>query len=307
MNMKKVTIIIPCYNAEKYVNYCIESALNQSYPNIEIIIVNDGSPDNSLNIITQFNNRGRVKIINQSNKGAATARNTGLSYATGDYIQFLDADDVLDPYKIEVQIDFYKKNNWNKENLVFGKWTTLGKDITLMGANQKSVWHNYLNPTDILNDFVLTGCCLPPLVYLPPKSLIERAGNWNEKLSMNDDGEFFARILSVASSLHYCDDAISYYRSTPNSLSKRMSHKAALSQIQSQILIAEIMENNPNEKTKEAIYKMINESLRKLYPYYKQERIAGEEYLIHHFKMRPKYPSLNWKEWICYLMYPSLH
>lgn len=67
------------------------------------------------------------------------------------------------------------------------------------------------------------------------------------------------------------------------------------------------MENNPDVRTKEAIYKMINESLRKLYPYYKQERKAGEDYLTHHLKMPPKYPSLNWKEWIYYLMHPSLH
>ena len=219
----------------------------------------------------------------------------------------MDADDVLDPYKIENQINYYRQNNWSKEILVFGKWTTLGKEIALMGANQKSVWHNYTNPTDILNDFVLIGCCLPLFVYLTPKSLIEKAGNWNEKLSMNDDGEFFARVLSVASSLHYCDDAISYYRSTSNSLSKRMSHKAALSQIQSQILMAGVMENNPDARTKEAIYKMINESLRRFYPYYKKERKAGEEYLTHHLKMPPKYPSLNWKEWMYYFLHPSLH
>lgn len=225
----KVTIIIPCYNSQDYITESINSIFNQSYKNIETIIINDGSTDASLKIINKNPHINKIKVITQKNKGAAAARNIGLSYATGDFIQFLDADDVLDPHKIEAQIDYYKQNNWNKENLVFGKWTTLGKDITLMGVNQKSVWHNYLNPTDILNDFVLTGCCLPPIVYLTPKFLIEKAGIWNEKLSLNDDGEFFARVLSVASSLHYCDDAISYYRSTPNSLSKRMSHKAALS------------------------------------------------------------------------------
>lgn len=304
--MKLVSIIIPCYNSEKYIEKCINSALNQTYPNIEVIVINDGSTDSSLNIITQFINKVGVKIISQPNKGAAAARNTGLKHATGDFIQFLDSDDVLDPFKIETQINHYK-NNFNQAILVFGKWTTLGKDITQMGNNQKSVWHNYKNPTDILNDFVLNRCCLPQIVYLTPKSLIEKAGLWNENLSMNDDGEFFARVLSVAKSLHFCDNSISYYRPTPNSLSKSMSHKAALSQIQSQILMAEIMKKNPHPKTDEAIYQMLNESLRRLYPYYKKERKIGEKYLINYSHKSAVYPSLNWKEWIYYLLHPSLH
>ncbi len=305
--MSIVSIIIPLYNAEKYIEQCINSAFNQTYTNIEIIVVNDGSTDASLDIINKHPQINKIKVITQENKGAAAARNTGLTHANGDFIQFLDADDVLEPNKIEAQINLYKQYDYSQDILIFGKWSIIGLDLSKLGDNQKSIWHNYQKPADILNDFVLFGCCLPPIVYLTPKLLIEKAGNWNEKLSLNDDGEFFSRVLSVASSLHFCDDAISYYRSTPNSLSKRMSHKAALSQIQSQILMARVMENNPDARTKEAIYKMINESLRKLYPYFKQERKAGENYLAHHLKMPPKYPSLNWKEWIYYLLHPSLH
>ena len=94
--------------------------MNQSYRNIEIIIVNDGSTDSSLKFLTNFNNRG-VRIITQNNKGAAAAWNAGLNIATGDYIQFLDADDIVASNKIESQINYYKDNNWTQETLTFCK------------------------------------------------------------------------------------------------------------------------------------------------------------------------------------------
>ena len=183
-----------------------------------------------MQIVTQFNNRG-VKIITQPNKGAAAARNIGLKHATGDYIQFLDADDVLDANKISAQMSILEGLNHADNVLVSGKWTGLDKDISLMGNNQKAVWHSYKDPTDLLNDFAIIQCCLPLTVYLTPLKLIQKAGFWNESLSMNDDGEFFARVLAQAKELLFCTDSISYYRSVPNSLSKRMSDKAATSQI----------------------------------------------------------------------------
>ena len=229
-----------------------------------------------------------------------------MNIATGDYIQFLDADDILASNKIESQINYYKDNNWTQETLTFCKWTKLEIDISLMNNNHKSVWHNYDNPIDILNDFIINGCFLPLHAYLTPIKLINEAGKWNETLSKNDDGEFFARILSKATSIHYCDDGVAYYRYTPNSLSKRMSHKAAMSQIESQILMAEIMRTNPNPRTNKAIYKMINDSLRSFYPYYKKQRQIGEKYL-NSMNLMAEYPSLNYKEWIYYLLHPSLH
>src|SRR5690606_5350603 len=98
-----VSIIIPCYNAARWLPATLESALTQTWPATEIIVVDDGSSDDSLAIARGFAPRG-VKVISQTNRGASAARNRGLAEARGDFIQYLDADDLLSPRKIELQL-----------------------------------------------------------------------------------------------------------------------------------------------------------------------------------------------------------
>lgn len=97
-----VSVIIPCYNAESYITEAIDSALNQTYPNVEVIVVDDGSSDRSIEIIQAYGNR--VWIESGSHRGACAARNRGLALSQGEFIQFLDADDLLLPNKLEVQV-----------------------------------------------------------------------------------------------------------------------------------------------------------------------------------------------------------
>lgn len=198
----------------------------------------------------------RIKVVNQLNYGASIARNNGLRHATGDYIQFLDADDILDPCKIYNQMQLLAQYNYSDDILVFGRWSILKeKDIMQPSLNNQKIWHTYQNPIEILQDMVLIGCCLPPMAYLTPKRLLEKAGYWNEELTMNDDGEFFARVIAHSQKLIYCEEAASIYRSTPNSLSKRMSDKAATSQIKLLILTAEVLKSRPTQQTEKAIKK----------------------------------------------------
>jgi glycosyltransferase involved in cell wall biosynthesis len=100
--MQKVSVIVPVYNAEKYIEKCISSVLNQNYKNIELILVNDGSTDNSLELMKKYN----AIIIDKKNGGVSSARNEGLNRATGDFIMFLDSDDFLDEACI---LDIIKK------------------------------------------------------------------------------------------------------------------------------------------------------------------------------------------------------
>jgi glycosyltransferase involved in cell wall biosynthesis len=99
-----VSILIPSYNSEKWVSATIESALSQTWAKKEIVIVDDGSTDKSLQIAKKYESK-LVKVITQKNGGAAVARNKALEYAQGDYIQWLDADDLLAPDKIEKQLE----------------------------------------------------------------------------------------------------------------------------------------------------------------------------------------------------------
>jgi len=95
--MKKYSIVVPIYNGEKTINRCIDSLLNQTYKNIEIILVNDGSKDKSLDIMNKYKKKNdNVIVIDKENGGVGSARNTGLDNATGDYVTFVDADDALE-------------------------------------------------------------------------------------------------------------------------------------------------------------------------------------------------------------------
>ena len=98
--MKKLSIIIPCYNTEKYINKCLDSVLNSTLKDIEVIIINDGSKDSTLDIIKSYKDK-RIIIIDKENDGVAMARNDGIKKATGEYITFIDSDDYIEPTMYE--------------------------------------------------------------------------------------------------------------------------------------------------------------------------------------------------------------
>ena len=116
MNDVKVSIIVPVYNVEKYLRQCMDSILNQSLKEIEIICINDGSTDNSLQILEEYAQRDkRIKIINKRNEGLSSARNTGMEYATGEYIGFVDSDDFINEKMYE---NLYINAKSNKSDIV---------------------------------------------------------------------------------------------------------------------------------------------------------------------------------------------
>lgn len=108
----KVSIIVPVYNAEKYIDRCIKSIIEQTYKNVEIILINDGSKDSSLSILRDFEKKdSRITLIDQSNKGPSAARNIGIEKSTGDYIGFIDADDNIELNYIEKMIEYAYRLN----------------------------------------------------------------------------------------------------------------------------------------------------------------------------------------------------
>ena len=121
VNHPLISIIIPCYNAEKFIFEAIESALNQTYSKVEVIVIDDGSSDRSVEVIQSFGDRVRFEAIDH--KGACAARNRGLQLSKGEYIQFLDADDLLVANKIESQLPFLIDD---RADLVFCKGYIFG-------------------------------------------------------------------------------------------------------------------------------------------------------------------------------------
>lgn len=108
--MKKISVIIPIYNTEKYISECLESIINQTYTNLEIILINDGSTDNSLSICNNYAQKDkRIQVISQRNQGLSCARNAGLNISTGDLISFVDSDDKLDLNTYRNNIEYFNQ------------------------------------------------------------------------------------------------------------------------------------------------------------------------------------------------------
>ena len=135
MNQKLLSIIVPIYNCEAYLEKSITSLINQTYKNLEIILINDGSTDNSLNICNKFAKiDDRIKVLSQKNKGVSTARNLGLETAKGDYITFVDGDDYIDLKTYEMCFNYIEKYNLDivkfSYNIVNDKYVKPYKFIT---------------------------------------------------------------------------------------------------------------------------------------------------------------------------------
>lgn len=225
--MKKVSILIPLFNAERYIAETINSALMQTWKNKEIIIVDDGSTDESYKIAKQFESK-IVKVYSQENKGASSARNKAFKLSSGYYIQYLDADDLLSPTKIETQMNLFEL--FGDEVVVFCHWDRFRYEITEAKFPNLLTNHDWTNPIDCLVNFWKGNGMTALHCWLSPRKLIEKAGHWNENLSLNDDGEFFSRVLLNANSIKFCDNAFVYYRSDIlNSLSQSKSENKARS------------------------------------------------------------------------------
>lgn len=147
MQSKKVSVIVPIYNVEKYIGKCVDSIRNQDYPNIEIILVDDGSPDKSPQIIDEMaSNDDRVKVIHEKNGGVSSARNRGIAAATGEYIMFVDGDDWVDDDYVSYFVDLIEKHGcdigMDKNNYMVEK--TMSADKSYRVSAEKAIEWIYL-------------------------------------------------------------------------------------------------------------------------------------------------------------------
>lgn len=229
-----VSIVIPCHNAAPWLAETLTSALDQTWPNLEVILVDDGSTDESLTVASQFD-RPNVQIIAQANRGAAAARNLALEVAQGEMIQFLDADDLLAPDKIERQMALYRtcfqaQAQSDPPCLITGAWGRFRQDPQTATFRPDPLWQD-LAPVDWLVCAWSGHWMMHPAAWLVPRALVEAVGPWQEVLSLNDDGEYFARVVLASGGVKFCPDARSYYRSgNGGSLSGRKTSEAWASQ-----------------------------------------------------------------------------
>lgn len=254
MSRPLVSIIIPCYNAAAWLTATLESALAQTHPHTEIIVVDDGSRDGSLVLARTFEPRG-VRVVAQTNAGASAARNHGLRLARGEFIQFLDADDLISPDKIAAQLAILDARPAG--TLATCAWGRFHADPAAAQFVDTAVFRDF-SPVDFLVLAGDTGAMMHPSCWLVPRAVTDRAGPWDESLSLNDDGEYFCRVLLASLGMAYCPDGRSYYRSgLPGSLSQQRGERARRSQFHSLELITQQLqaaEDSPRTRRAAANY-----------------------------------------------------
>jgi glycosyltransferase involved in cell wall biosynthesis len=227
MSPPLISVIIPCRNGAAWLGDAIESALSQSWTRLEIIVVDDASSDGSRDVARRYQGRG-VIALDSPRRGASAARNTGLQHAGGDFIQFLDVDDVLDRDKIRVQIECLAVAPAGA--VASGAWARFGGQPSEAVLTPEPVWRDFSAPQEFLIASWLGGGMMANFAWLTPRAVLERAGPWDETLSLVDDGEYFCRVLLAASAVVFCEQARGYYRSAgAPRLSQRRDRAALLS------------------------------------------------------------------------------
>ena len=204
-----VSILIPAYNAEAWIADTIRSALRQDWPRKEIVLVDDGSKDNTLAVAQQFA-CPEVTVVSQKNSGASTARNKAFSLCKGDYIQWLDADDLLGAGKISRQMAVIEQ--CADDQLLFSsEWGRFmfrpqhaQFESTPLCANQ--------SPVDWLLRKLGQNLHMQPATWLVSRELTEAAGPWDTRLTLDDDGEYFCRVILASKGIRFVPGAKSYYR-----------------------------------------------------------------------------------------------
>lgn len=228
LNHPLVSIIIPAYNSGQWISDTIESALSQTWPYKEIIIIDDGSSDATLEIAQSFSSNV-LKVIAQENSGVSSARNRGLQAAQGDFIQYLDADDLLAADKIECQIKLLKKVG--DECIAAGSWAPFIENPDNVKYVPDILWQD-MDAIDWLvcawqhNKYDL----LPLHAWLTPRCIIEKVGRWNEQLTTYEDGEYFCRIILASRGIKFCPEAKCLYRRGNN---MSLSHRRSIADMES--------------------------------------------------------------------------
>lgn len=220
---KKISIIVPVYNAELYLKECVESIINQNYHNIELILINDGSKDNSEKICINYANKDkRIKYIYQNNSGVSSARNAGLEIASGEYILFVDSDDFLEKNAISKLL----KNITDVDLLCFG-YNEVYIDKSIKVCFEKKINNCKEIEEKILLDNKIGGFLWNKIF----KSKIIKNNNlkFNKEIHFCEDLLFVTEYIKYCKKTKYQNECLYNYRMRKNSASGNFFNKKSLS------------------------------------------------------------------------------
>src|SRR5437899_3664859 len=293
-----VSILIPAHNSQAWIADTLRSALGQTWEPKEIIVVDDGSSDQTLAIARKVES-DKVRVVSQKNQGAASARNTALSLCRGDYIQWLDADDFLAPDKISLQMAVLNGIG-SKRVLVsseFGKFLHQWQRAEFVPSG---VWED-LEPTEWLLGKMGDNLYMQTATWLVSRELTEASGPWDTRMLSDDDGEYFCRVLLNSDGTRFVPGAKVYYRGfRSNSLAYvgKSNRKRDALWISMKLHIGYLRSLEDTPRIREASLRYLQRNMINFYPervdiVQEAEKLAAE--LGGH--LRP--PHLSWKySWI---------
>jgi glycosyltransferase involved in cell wall biosynthesis len=263
-----ISVIIPCYNSEKSISGCVDSVLKQDYQHTEIILVDDGSTDNTNEILEKIKSSHpeKIKLIRQKNQGASAARNAGLKISSGDYIQFLDSDDTLMPEKISHQFSLLEKNNFPE--LIAASFFRYHKEKEVIAVFSDDAWIALIKGR--------LGCTCSNLFS---KKAVEKAGGWNETQKSSQESELMFRMLKNECSV--CIDNLpltEVYAGITNSISTLapLENLKRFFQLRMDFFNFMQQKNKLNEERKNALSVILLGTLRMIYK--RDKKMALEFY-----------------------------
>jgi glycosyltransferase involved in cell wall biosynthesis len=293
-----VSILIPAYNAEEWIGAAVASAVEQTWRHKEIIVVDDGSTDGTLALARKFESN-QVRVATQPNQGAAAARNKAFSLSRGDYIQWLDADDLLSVDKIAKQMAVAEQGQ-DKRTLFSCGWGHFRYRLSKAKFVRTPLWCD-LSPVEWLVRKMDHNLHMMNATWLASRELIEAAGPWDTRLSLDDDGEYFCRVLLTSTGTQFVADARSYYRTLGlRSLSKVDGSNKKLESLwlSMQLHIRYLRSLEDSERARSACVTYLQNWLKYFYPD-RLDIVEQAEKMAASLGGRLDFPRLRWKyDWI---------
>ena len=292
-----VSILIPAYNAERSIVQTIESALAQTWARKEIIIVDDGSTDATL-AAAQTIASPSLKVISQQNAGSAAARNKAYSLCQGDYIQWLDADDLLSANKVAKQVEALR--NASSGTLASAGWAYFRNRPSTARFVPTPLWES-LPPVEWMVRKWENNNHMQTATWLVSRELTEAAGPWDARLLVDDDGEYFSRVIMRSDHITFVPDARVYYRISSTA---RVSYigasnrkmEAQMLGMETQIGYLRSLEDSP--RVRQACITYLETWLIHFYPN-RPDLVARVQQLAAALGGEVRLPQLSWKyDWI---------
>lgn len=245
LEQSKVSIIIPCFNAEPTLPETLNSCIKQTHENLEILVINDHSTDRSADVAEEFARKDlRIKHFLNPNKGAQTARNYGLEKATGDFVKFLDSDDFISLETISEQTGLLLEHPSGISHCQWAHFISTPGDSPIYEQN---TYTDFDKADEFLSKLWSNGM-YPPHAWLIPRKLLQHC-KWDEALTQNQDGEFFARVISSAKGVYFAKGTAYYRLPATGNTSQKKGPEHIQSHIKTLESYAKVCESlgNPNQ------------------------------------------------------------